>query len=180
MFSGVAQRQVGVAVCEGLKAHLEPFLAKIGSRFNVEAKHILERRGGLIPCGGLVRPFASEHALLVGDAAGLVSPLTAGGIQRAFQFGRRAALSICDYLCDGGIHPGTAMARVYPSFFAKRLLRLGMNLSPPNFLYDAVLSTAAFRSLARAIYFNSRGGDRSTEKRPTPLLADRPLRAPEP
>jgi flavin-dependent dehydrogenase len=161
--SGVRQRQVGVAVREGLKAHLEPFLAKVGARFNVEAKHILERRGGLIPCGGLVRPFATEHALLVGDAAGLVSPLTAGGIQRAFQFGRRAALAICDYLCDGGIHPGSAMARVYPTFFAKRMLRLAMNLAPPNFLYDALLSTGAFRSLARAIYFNSRGSDRESK-----------------
>ena len=119
-------------------------------------KDILERRGGLIPCGGLVRPFASEHSLLVGDAAGLVSPLTAGGIQRAFHFGRRAALGICDYLCDGGAHPGAAMARVYPTFFGKRLLRLAMNLAPPNFVYDALLSTAPFQSLARAIYFHRR------------------------
>lgn len=153
---GVGRRQVGVAVREGLKAHLEPFLAKIGERFGLSVKNILERRGGLIPCGGLVRPFASTHALLVGDAAGLVSPLTAGGIQRAFHFGRRAALGICDYLCDGGTHPGAAMARAYPTFFAKRLLRLAMNVTPPNFLYDALLSTAPFLTLARAIYFHRR------------------------
>jgi digeranylgeranylglycerophospholipid reductase len=153
---GVQQRQVGVAVREGLKAHLEPFLAKVGPRFGIAASDILERRGGLIPCGGLVRPFASEHALLVGDAAGLVSPLTAGGIQRAFHFGRRAALAICDYLCDGGAHPGAAMARVYPTFFGKRLLRLAMNLAPPNFVYNALLSTPPFQRIVRAIYFHSR------------------------
>jgi flavin-dependent dehydrogenase len=165
-------------VREGLKAHLEPFLAKVGSHFGLRTSDILERRGGLIPCGGLVRPFASEHALLVGDSAGLVSPLTAGGIQRAFHFGRRAALAVCDHLCDGGMHPGTAMARVYPAFFAKRLMRLAMNLSPPNFLYDALLSTAAFRRAACAVYFSGRGG--KTEPRVKPLPSGRPLPAREP
>ena len=156
MFSGVTQRQVGVAVREGLKAHLEPFLAKVGPTFGIGARDILERRGGLIPCGGLVRPFASEHALLVGDAAGLVSPLTAGGIQRAFYFGRRAALAVCDYLGDGGVHPGAAMARVYPTFLAKRLLRLAMNFAPPNALYNLALRTGPFQSAARAVYFHRR------------------------
>ena len=176
---GVQHRQVGIAVREGLKAHLEPFLARLGDRFGLNAKDMLERRGGLIPCGGLVRPFASEHALLVGDSAGLVSPLTAGGIQRAFYFGRRAALAVCDYLCDGGMHPGAAMARVYPTFFAKRILRLAMNLSPPNFFYDALLSTAPFQRIARAIYFSSRGASKS-ENAVKPALADRPLPAREP
>jgi len=158
MFSGVGQRQFGVAVREGQKAHLEPLLAKLGPRFEFSSRDILERRGGLIPCGGLVRPFASSHALLVGDAAGLVSPLTAGGIQRAFHFGRRAALAVSDYLCDGGEHPGAAMTRVYPSFFAKRLMRLAMNVAPPNFVYDALLLTGLFQSTARTIYFNRRSG----------------------
>jgi flavin-dependent dehydrogenase len=165
---GVAHRQVGVAVREGRKAHLEPFLAKIGARFGLAAEGALERRGGLIPCGGLVRPFASTHALLVGDAAGLVSPLTAGGIQRAFQFGRRAALAISDYLVDGGMHPGDAMARVYPTFFAKRVLRILMNFAPPNILYDAVLSTAAFRAVARTVYFNRRGAATPAGAQPVP------------
>lgn len=156
MFSGVSQLQAGVAVREGLKANLEPFLEKIGPKFGLSRGNILERRGGLIPCGGLVTPFASSHSLLVGDSAGLVSPLTAGGIQRAFQFGRRAALAVSDYLVDGGEHPGTAMARVYPTFLAKRAMRLAMNFAPPNWLYDVMLSTGAFRAVTQSIYFHRR------------------------
>jgi len=69
----------------------------------------------------------------VGDAAGLVSPLTGGGIHCALHFGRRAGLAICDYLCDAGPHPGVAMAWQYPSFTFKRMLRLGMNANPQPF-----------------------------------------------
>ncbi len=118
---------------------------------------VTERRAGIIPCGGIVRPFANRHALLVGDAAGLVSPLTGGGIHCAFHYGRRAALAVSDYLCDGGEHPGAAMARQYPSFFAKRLARIAMNGEPPNALYNLILTSPAFLALARAIYFHRRG-----------------------
>lgn len=175
---GVHHLQVGVAVREGLKAHLEPFLAKVGAQFGLSRSGILERRGGLIPCGGLVQPFATEHCLLVGDAAGLVSPLTAGGIQRAFYFGRRAALAICDHLCDGGMHPGTAMARVYPRFLAKRVMRVMMNLSPPNAIYNALLSTGPFQRLARAIYFSGTRGGRTETSVTTPAARPLPVREP--
>jgi flavin-dependent dehydrogenase len=39
-------------------------------------------------------PIAGDRALLLGDAAGLVSPLTAGGIQTALESGRAAAVAI--------------------------------------------------------------------------------------
>jgi hypothetical protein len=65
-------------------------------------------------------------------------------------------LSVCDYLCDGGAHPGAAMRRIYPRLFAKRLLRMAMNVEPPAAVYNAVLNTPAFLALARMIYFNRR------------------------
>ncbi len=40
----------------------------------------VERRGGAIPVGGLLRRISSGRGLLIGDAAGAVSPLTAGGL----------------------------------------------------------------------------------------------------
>jgi flavin-dependent dehydrogenase len=86
----------------------------------------------------------------------LVSPLTGGGIHCAFHYGRRAALAVCDYLCDRGVHPGTAMARQYPSFFAKRLARMAMNREPANALFNEALTNAGFLALARLIYFHSR------------------------
>ena len=54
-------------------------------------RRILSRRGGPIPCSGIVRPLATEQVMLIGDAAGMVSPLTAGGIHNALRFGRRGA-----------------------------------------------------------------------------------------
>jgi flavin-dependent dehydrogenase len=109
-----------------------------------------------------VRPFAGRHALLVGDAAGLVSPLTGGGIHCAFHYGRRAALAVCDYLCNRGPHPGWAMARQYPRFFAKRLARIAMNAAPPNTVFNAALDNGVFRALAHRIYFHRRGGEAET------------------
>ncbi|MGH9904827.1 MAG: NAD(P)/FAD-dependent oxidoreductase, partial [Pyrinomonadaceae bacterium] len=44
-----------------------------------QAKQI-ERRGGRIPVGGVLRRIANQQGLLIGDAAGAVSPLTAGGL----------------------------------------------------------------------------------------------------
>jgi geranylgeranyl reductase family protein len=153
---GVGVTQVGLALRERRKPDLDALIAKITPVLSLPKSEPLGLRGGLIPCGGLVQPFANSHVLLVGDAAGLVSPLTGGGIHRALHFGRKAALSVCDYLCDGGTHPGVAMQRAYPSLFAKRLLRMAMNVEPPAVLYNAVLNTPAFLALARMIYFNRR------------------------
>ena len=154
---GVGIWQVGLAVQQGRKPALRDFLLKVSDVLQLDMTIPSERRGGLIPCGGLVRPFANRHALLVGDAAGLVSPLTGGGIHCALHFGRRAGLAICDYLCDAGPHPGVAMAWQYPSFTFKRMLRLGMNANPPAVLYNAALNNPAFLAFARWVYFRRRG-----------------------
>ncbi|WP_277212609.1 NAD(P)/FAD-dependent oxidoreductase [Isoptericola croceus] len=50
----------------------------------------VERRGGPIPVGGLLRRIASPHGLLVGDAAGAVSPLTAGGLDPCLRLSEHA------------------------------------------------------------------------------------------
>jgi digeranylgeranylglycerophospholipid reductase len=154
---GVGVWQVGLAVRHGRIPDLDAFIPKVAPMLGLDVHTVKERRAGIIPCGSVVRPFANRHALLIGDAAGLVSPLTGGGIHCAFHYGRRAALAVCDYLCDGGEHPGAAMARQYPTFFAKRLARIAMNREPPNALYNMILTSPAFLSLARAIYFHRRG-----------------------
>lgn len=52
----------------------------------------VEPRGGPIPVGGLLRRISSPEGLLVGDAAGAVSPLTAGGLD--------PCLRLSDYAAD--------------------------------------------------------------------------------
>jgi flavin-dependent dehydrogenase len=154
---GVGIQQVGLAVRDGRKVRLDAFLEKVKSVLHIDPRAETERRGGKIPCGGLVHPFADRYAVLVGDAAGLVSPLTGGGIHCALRYGRRAALSVCDYLCEGGAHPGAALARQYPKFTAKRSLRAIMNLAPPNPLFNLVIDHPGFLFLAQSIFFHSRG-----------------------
>lgn len=163
MVPGVGVRQIGLAAKGKQKLDLPGFIEKIRPITGIMEEAPSQLRGGLIPCGGLVNPIADRHALLVGDAAGLVSPLTGGGIHRALYFGRRAALSVCDYLQDGGLHPGVVMARAYPSLAAKSILRTIMNLAPPNAIYNALLPARAFHACARMIYFNARAAEAMRE-----------------
>ena len=51
----------------------------------------VERRGGPIPVGGVLRRLACPAGLLVGDAAGAVSPLTAGGLDPCLRMSELAA-----------------------------------------------------------------------------------------
>lgn len=50
-----------------------------------------ETRGGRIPVGGVLRKIANENGILIGDAAGAVSPLTAGGLDPAMRLSKYAA-----------------------------------------------------------------------------------------
>ena len=59
---------------------------------------VIERRGGLIPVNGVLKRIANERGLLVGDAAGAVSPLTAGGLDGAMRLSSLAAGVAAAYL----------------------------------------------------------------------------------
>ncbi|MGI5150374.1 NAD(P)/FAD-dependent oxidoreductase [Plantactinospora sp. CA-294935] len=65
----------------------------------------VERRGGPIPVGGVLRRLACPAGLLVGDAAGAVSPLTAGGLDPCLRMSELAAAVVARYLRTGD--PGT-------------------------------------------------------------------------
>ena len=51
--------------------------------------------------GGVLRRIANEQGLLIGDAAGAVSPLTAGGLDPCMRLSTLAAKVIADYLEHG-------------------------------------------------------------------------------
>jgi flavin-dependent dehydrogenase len=53
--------------------------------------------------------IAVPGVLLVGDAAGWVSPMTGGGVRLAFRYGRRAASLVADHLLNGGAAPEVAL-----------------------------------------------------------------------
>jgi geranylgeranyl reductase family protein len=154
---GVGVTQVGLAGRLGEKPDTVALVDKLRDVFDFSGARIVERRSGPIPVGGAVHPFAAERVLLVGDAAGLVSPLTAGGIHPAFRYGRRAAQVISDYLQDGGPDPGRVLAREYPRYRWKALLRRGLDRDPPNWLYDWTLGLPPMRAFAQLVYFHRKG-----------------------
>jgi flavin-dependent dehydrogenase len=159
---GHGTTQIGIAARRRRKPDLEAFIARVRERFGFNRLHVMQRRSGLIPTGGPVAPLGRGRVLLIGDAAGLVSPLTGGGIHTALSFGRRAAQLVSDYLLDRGPNPAPAFAREVPRYALKRLLRAGFNLAPPNFAFNAMLMTSPARALAQRIYFHRRGGGADT------------------
>ena len=79
---------------------LELFKKKVFSKniVNIENAELVEKRGGKIPVGGVLRRIANERGLLIGDAAGAVSPLTAGGLDPAMRLSKYAAEIISERL----------------------------------------------------------------------------------
>lgn len=152
---GVAQ--VGLACRRPARPDLPAFEAKLAAQFDWSRARRVGRRGGLIPVGGPVAPFATRRVVLVGDAAGLVSPLSAGGIHTALESGFAAAQAIADHRLEGAEAPVHALARAHPRFAAKRLLRMLFDHGIPDAAIDAALRTRAFAALARSVYFHHRG-----------------------
>ena len=83
-----------------LKA-LREFRASLNGIVDLRESKLIERRGGRIPVGGVLRHIANDKGLLVGDAAGAVSPLTAGGLDPCIRLSTFAARVIGDYLETG-------------------------------------------------------------------------------
>ena len=148
--------QVGLAAGAGQRVSLAAFLGRTEPMFGFARARMVERRAGRIPAGGLVHPWSAPGVLLVGDAAGMVSPATGGGIRLAFQLGRRAAQKIADHLLHLGPAPETVLAREVPRFRLKQLMRLGLDLTLPDLLVNAAIATSPMRWLAAHVYFHRR------------------------
>lgn len=149
--------QIGLAVKGDAKPALAKFIEKTEPLFHYSEGEIVERRSGVIPCGGVVKPFATERVMLIGDSAGMVSPLTAGGIKIAFDFARKGAHAIADYLQSDGPTPEKVLAPQLPKFRLKKPMRQALSIAPPNFLYNLLIGTPPLRALAQRLYFHKSG-----------------------
>jgi len=113
-------------------------------------------RAGLIPCGGPVREMARDGAILTGDAAGIVSPVTAGGIHSAWQHGFAVGEAIASHLREGGPAPEAVAIEVAPRFRSKRALRWAFDHFQFDWPFDLLLHTAPLRWAAEQVYFRVR------------------------
>ena len=86
---------------DGMRRALHRFHASAPGLPAGERPDDVERRGGPIPVGGLLHRISSPLGLLVGDAAGAVSPLTAGGLDPCLRLSEHAVDVLDDALRRG-------------------------------------------------------------------------------
>ncbi|MDR2212843.1 MAG: NAD(P)/FAD-dependent oxidoreductase [Pseudomonadales bacterium] len=154
---GVGITQVGLACRYPAHLAIEKFLEKIRPIFDFSTLRALERRGGLIPVGGVVSPLANRHALLVGDAAGMVSPLTAGGIHKALELGALAGAAVAQHLQGQGPSPERAVLAAAPRYRVKRQLRRLANRGVSNAFVERVFGNVLFQRFAQLVFFHHQG-----------------------
>ncbi|MEP6902662.1 MAG: NAD(P)/FAD-dependent oxidoreductase [Actinomycetota bacterium] len=119
---------------------LKLFKEKTAELFDLKGAKLAETRGGRIPVGGVLRRIANKNGILIGDAAGAVSPLTAGGLDPALRLSRFAADVIWERLQTGNAkvllnYSGELfrarfvsrlwMRRIIKTFTNQRLLEIG-------------------------------------------------------
>ncbi|MFI7416126.1 hypothetical protein [Nonomuraea sp. NPDC049684] len=169
----VAPGYLGWVVDDGRHAHVgvagEPGAMRAGVRRLLDAFAAdapgraapagpVERRGGPIPVGGVLRRLACPDGLLVGDAAGAVSPLTAGGLDPCLRMSELAAAVIADYLRTGDRevlkrYDGAALRARFRGRLLLRRLLAGIRSPVLAEAAVAVLRTRAGRALAARILF---------------------------
>lgn len=113
-------------------------------------------RAGLLPCGGPVSPLARPGVILTGDAAGIVSPVTAGGIHSAWRHGWTTGEAIARHLRDGGPAPERVAERAAPRYRLKRALRRAFDVAQMDWPFDLLLGSAPMRWAAERVYFGGR------------------------
>jgi flavin-dependent dehydrogenase len=157
-----------------LKA-LHEFRASVSRIVNLKSAKLIERRGGRIPVGGVLRHIANDRGLLVGDAAGAVSPLTAGGLDPCMRLSTLAARVVGDYLETGDA--GALAAYSGELFRARFVSRLWMRRAIANVkapaLFElgcALLRLPMINSFAWHVFFG-RGSFPDMDFRLTPQPA---------
>jgi flavin-dependent dehydrogenase len=162
MVPGVRVTQLGLARRmprdpDAMKRVMQKFLDKVAGIVDVRGREPSSIRAGAIPCGGVVRPVSTERALLVGDAAGMVSPVTAGGIHTALKHGMAAGHAVAEFLEGRCEDPALWFAATYPKFRTKRLLRFLFDNFQSDWFFNVMLASAPVRMAASQVYFHRRG-----------------------
>ncbi|TCZ89074.1 NAD(P)/FAD-dependent oxidoreductase [Lysobacter sp. N42] len=135
---------------------IDGFLLRVGQAGGLP-RHLRpgHTRAGLIPCSGPVFDMARDGAILVGDAAGIVSPLTAGGIHSAWEHGWAVGRALAAHLRDGGPAPEPAAIDAAPRFRTKRALRWAYDRLQFDWPFDLLLHSPPLRWAAERVYFHA-------------------------
>jgi len=156
---GPAGVQVGLATrYRGTRTPMpdaEAFLRHVAPCIGIDAGRKPDAvRAGLVPCGGPIERIAANRTILTGDAAGIVSPLTAGGIHSAWKHGWATGEAIARHLRHGGPSPELIAQQAVPRYRSKRLLRRAFDTLQMDWPFDLLIGTPPLRWAAERVYFN--------------------------
>lgn len=137
---------------------LEAFRARVSNLIDLRHAKQVERRAGYIPVGGVLRNIANTTGMLIGDAAGAVSPLTAGGLDPCMRLSAFAAKVVAEYLSTGDRRVLDAYSgNIFRSRFASRVWarRIASTVREPKLLElgCAMLRVPLVNRLARHVFF---------------------------
>jgi len=137
---------------------LQDFRSRVAGIIELRNAKQIESRAGFIPVGGVLRNIANSNGMLIGDAAGAVSPLTAGGLDPCMRLSAFAASVVTEYLSTGDLDVLQAYSgELFRSRFASRLWarRIASTIRQPQLieLGCAVLRLPMFSRLANHVFF---------------------------
>nr|WP_216853021.1 NAD(P)/FAD-dependent oxidoreductase [Phytoactinopolyspora halotolerans] len=143
---------------DGLRRALDRFSNAAPGLHGISRPDEVERRGGPIPVGGVLRRISSVDGLLVGDAAGAVSPLTAGGLDPCLRLSDHAAEVLDEALRSGRAdtlarYNGAALRRRFRGRLALRRGLAQVRTPPVATAAFTLLRTPPGRYAARRILF---------------------------
>ncbi|GGD53671.1 NAD(P)/FAD-dependent oxidoreductase [Pseudoxanthomonas indica] len=164
----VAQTPTGVQAGLAHRAHagaprlpdIRAFLRHVAPVMGTLPMRADSVRAGLIPCGGAVKGLSRNRAHLLGDAAGVVSPVTAGGIHSALRHGSALGRWLGASDRDPGLdarHARRFAQQAVSRFTSKRVLRWGLDHLQSDAVFNLALKTPALRRFAEQLYFHRRG-----------------------
>jgi flavin-dependent dehydrogenase len=163
---------------------LRRFRSRVEDRFGLRGKMADERRGGRIPVGGVLPRIASRRGLLVGDGAGAVSPLTAGGLDPCIRLSALAARVTADFLATGdesalAAYAGTAFRRRFRSRLVLRRALASVRSPFAAELACAALRSPLLRPLASHVFFGRGSFPDTGEERGVTPITPHEMRSPE-
>jgi flavin-dependent dehydrogenase len=137
---------------------LQDFRARVAGIIDLRKAKQIETRAGFIPVGGVLRNIANATGMLIGDAAGAVSPLTAGGLDPCMRLSALAASVVTEYLSTGDAAVLQAYSgELFRSRFASRLWarRMAATFRQPQLLEFgcAMLRLPLLSRLANHVFF---------------------------
>jgi flavin-dependent dehydrogenase len=137
---------------------LQDFRSRVAGIIDLRKAKQIETRAGFIPVGGVLRNIANSIGMLIGDAAGAVSPLTAGGLDPCMRLSAFAANVVTGYLSTGDVQVLQAYSgELFRSRFASRLWarRFASTVRQPQLLElgCALLRLPVFSRLVNHVFF---------------------------